>query len=95
MTKKRREFTKSFKLEVIQARLLGASISDVARRYQVSESMVSRWQTEYQEFGEQAFPGPGRPLEDQVSELERVLGQVVMENAFLKKALQRLVKVNR
>jgi transposase-like protein len=55
--------------------------------------MVSRWRQEYELHGEAAFtppePTPSQALEAKVAELERFCGQLAMENAVLKKALQQ------
>jgi transposase len=74
----------------------GARLAEVARKYQLSPKMLERWRSEWRAQGEMAFPGIGRrkidlPAEDdtrRVMELERKIGQLTMENDFLKKALQ-------
>ena len=58
--------------------------------------MLERWRGEWRAKGELAFPGTGRrgaglpALDDahRIAELERKIGQLTMENDFLKKALQ-------
>ncbi len=58
--------------------------------------MLERWRGEWRAKGESAFPGIGRrgdglpALDDarRIAELERKIGQLTMENDFLKKALQ-------
>ena len=58
--------------------------------------MLERWRGEWRAKGELAFPGTGRrgaglpALDDahRIAELERKIGQLTMENDFLKKAWQ-------
>jgi len=74
----------------------GSAAGEVARRYQLSPKVLERWRAEWRAKGELAFPGIGRrgadlpALDDarRIAELERKIGQLTMENDFLKKALQ-------
>jgi len=62
--------------------------------------VLARWRKEYAERGEAAFasqPAPHKALsaealsaEARIAELERFCGQLALENAVLRKALQRL-----
>jgi transposase-like protein len=62
----------------------------------VSPKLLERWRGEWRAKGELAFPGIGRrgvdlPAVDdarRIAELERKIGQMTMENDFLKKALR-------
>jgi putative transposase len=69
-----------------------ATLGEIARKYQLSPKLVERWRGEWQPKGESAFPGIGRqaglPALDgdrRIAELERKIGQLTMENDFLKK----------
>jgi transposase len=74
----------------------GASTGEIARKYQLSPKLLERWRGEWRARGEAAFPGIGRrvaglpTLDDtrRIADLERKIGQLTMENDFLKKALQ-------
>src|SRR5580704_15039750 len=67
-----------------------------SRKYQLSPKLLERWRGEWRARGEAAFPGIGRrvaglpTLDDtrRIADLERKIGQLTMENDFLKKALQ-------
>ena len=92
-----RTFTREFKLEVVRQLASGAKRpAQVCREQQLAESVLSRWRHEYAERGEAAFtPRSGAgvdasqtPLETRIAELERFCGQLALENAALKKALQ-------
>jgi len=90
----RRTFTREFKLEVVRQITSGEKRpSQVCREHQLSETLLGRWRHEIEAYGEAAFtPGPKsevEALERKVAELERFCGQLALENAALKKALQR------
>ena len=88
----RRQYSRDFKLQVISELESGKSRAQVSREYQLSPSLLDRWRSDFQVLGENAFPGNGvsaRP-EARVAELERIIGQLTVENTILKKALRRL-----
>ena len=64
----------------------------MCREYQLADSLLTRWRQEYRQRGEAAFTpregGQPNGLEARVAELERFCGQLALENAALKKALQ-------
>ncbi len=92
MAVKRRRFTRDFKLQVVREVESGKSVAQVAREYQLHPTMINRWRREHERYADQAFSGNGKSLksETRVAELERMVGQLTMENALLKKALLRL-----
>lgn len=89
-------YSRDLKIAAMRAIDGGATIGETARKYQVSPHLVDRWRGEWRAKGDLAFPGVGRrgaslPAVDEarrVAELERKIGQLTMENDFLKKALQ-------
>src|SRR5215469_9771218 len=89
-------YTRDLKIAVMRALDAGSTAAEVARKYQLSPHLLHRWRGEWRAKGEQAFPGIGRrgadlpALDDarRVAELERKIGQLTVENDFLKKALQ-------
>ena len=88
----RRQFTREFKLAAIKQLGTGKSYARVARELEVHENLLRRWQREFDEQPSRAFPGLGKDRSrfDREAELERKIGQMTLENDFLKKALQRL-----
>ena len=92
----RRQFTKEFKLSVIHEVEAGLSVAEASRRYEIHPSLVQKWQGLYRDNGEEAFAGHGRIYREEakVAALERKIGQLTMENEFLKKliALNRSLK---
>jgi transposase len=89
---KRRRFTREFKRQVVREVEAGKSPAQAARDYQVHPTLIVRWGKEHLQYAERAFTGNGRLFKDEarIAELERLLGQLTMENALLKKALLRL-----
>ena len=69
------------------------SISQTARKYQVSDTVIHRWRERFYEGGRAAlgFEGSGRSkteragLEHQIEELQKVIGEQAVEIRFLKK----------
>ncbi len=90
----RKHYTREFKLKAVQAVKSGElRPAQACREYQLAESVLARWRQEVRERGEAAFTpptvSPTDVYEQRIAELERVCGQLAIENAALKKALQR------
>ena len=89
-------YSRDVKVAVMRALDAGSTISEAARKFQLSPKLLERWRGEWRAKGELAFPGVGQrgvdlPAVDdarRIAELERKIGQMTMETDFLKKALQ-------
>src|SRR5580698_7829843 len=89
-------YSRDLKIAAMRARDAGSAAGEIARKYQLSPKLLERWRGEWRARGELAFPGIGRrgadlpALDDarRIAELERKIGQLTMENDFLKKGLQ-------
>ena len=89
-------YSRDLKIATMRALDAGSAAGEIARKYQLSPKLLERWRGEWRAKGEAAFPGIGRPgaaspaLDDarRIADLERKIGQLTMENDFLKKALQ-------
>jgi transposase-like protein len=88
-------YSRDLKIAAMRALDSGSTTGEIARKYQLSPKLLERWRGEWRAKGESAFPGIGRqtgvPVLDgdrRIAELERKIGQLTMENDFLKKALQ-------
>jgi transposase-like protein len=91
----RRVYSRDLKIAAMREVDQGRTISEVARQLELSPKLLERWRGEWAARGEMAFPGIGRRnlptgLSElgRIAELERKIGQLTMENDFLKKALQ-------
>ena len=90
MGKKRRQYTKEFKIEAV--RLIveeGRPISEVARELGIGENLLHRWKKEYEEGEIDPFPGQGRlsPEDGELRRLRRENKRLRMEHEILKKAV--------
>ena len=92
MALKRRRFSREFKLQIVREIEAGKPPAQAAREYQIHPTLILRWRQEHLRYAERAFTGNGRLHRDEarIAELERMIGQLTMENALLKKALLRL-----
>ena len=91
----RRVYSRDLKVAAMREIDGGRPISEVARHLELSPHLLDRWRGEWRARGESAFPGVGRrglsPVLTElqrIAELERKIGQLTMENDFLKRALQ-------
>jgi transposase-like protein len=89
----RKQYTREFKLKVVQAVETGElRPAQACREYQLAESVLTRWRHEVRQRGDAAFTvaqaSAAEHYEQQIAELERVCGQLAIENAALKKALR-------
>ena len=87
-----RTFSRDFKLAVVREISSGAKRpAQVCREHGLTDGVLHRWRQEYASRGEAAFlprDGSGAPaLEQRIADLERLCGQLALENAALKKGL--------
>ena len=62
MTQKRKRYDKQFKIAAARVVLGGEMRAvDLARELGIKDSTLRRWAQEYEEMGENAFPGNGSP----------------------------------
>jgi len=90
--KKRRNFTREFKISVLREMENGKGAAQICRENNIGSSMLYKWQREYRQNPEMAFAGNGNicKSEAKIAERERLIGQLYAENAFLKKVLAAL-----
>ncbi len=87
-----RVHSREFKLSVVRQVISGEKRpAQVCREHGLAEGLLLRWRREYEARGEAAFT-PGQPseteaLQRRIGELERLCGQLALENAVLKGAL--------
>ena len=88
-----RVFSREFKLSVVRQVVSGEKrAAQICREHGLGESLLLRWRREYEARGEAAFtphhPSEAEALQQRVAELERLCGQLALENAILKGALR-------
>lgn len=88
---KRRKFGSAFKAKVVLEALRERySIQELGRKYEVHPNQITKWKTRFLENAESVFEvsgsssGRSEGVEDK---LYKVIGQLKVENDFLKKAL--------
>ncbi len=91
----RRVYSRDLKVAAMREIDNGRTVGEVARQLELSPKLLERWRGEWRARGDLAFPGngrqgasPGWSALQRIAELERKIGQLTMENDFLKKAWQ-------
>jgi transposase len=83
----RRKFSDEYKREAIQlATQPGVTKSQVARELGINASLLVRWCRDLSANGGAAFPGQGKPRDEEMASLKRELARVKKERDFLKEA---------
>jgi transposase len=92
----RRKFSQEYKHEAVQlAESSNQSVSQVARELGITPNILSRWCREAKDNGTKAFPGQGKPRDEEVASLKRELARVRKERDFLQEAAAFFAKVSR
>ena len=86
-----RTYTVEFKRQVVEEHLGGVSLTELARRHDISRELLRTWVKKY-EAGDLAGGRPTTPdrraYEARIAGLERKVGQLTMELDLLKKGLR-------
>ena len=89
MPRKRTTYTAEFKLAAVKLITdQKLSVAEVARRLDVSETLLRAWRKAVLERGNDAFPGPGNvpPADDEMRRLRAENTRLRAERDLLKKA---------
>jgi len=94
MVRKRRIFSRDFKIEIIREIEQGTKQAEVCRKHNLHPVLVNLWRREYHQSPETAFQVHGKQYKDEakIAELEQLVGKLYIENEFLKKTLIHLEK---
>lgn len=91
MKKKRRKFSSAFKAQVaIEALKERESLAELSKRFEVHPNMISKWKQEFLEKSTGVFDQ--KSAEESGIDPEKLyakIGQLEMENDFLKKSLKK------
>jgi len=86
---RRGRYSKEFKLEAVRLLNLGEKpASDLAMELGIKRTLLYRWKDQIAKSGESAFSGPGRPKNNELSELPLLK----KENAILREERDILKK---
>ena len=66
------------------------TLAQIVREHEIDHGAVAQWYHEYRKYGDNAFLGNGHTYKEDahIAQLERKIGQLTMENDFLKKVVQ-------
>ncbi len=86
-TKRRRNFSCEFKLQIMRELERGKSNAHVAREHELREGQVSKWYAAYRKGGEDAFKRKKKKNNDvvKIADLEQMVGRLHVENDILKR----------
>jgi transposase len=90
MTRKRRTYSREFKIEAVRlAETSGKSVKQLERELGIGDGCIRDWRRKLTADPENAFPGHGNlaPSEERLRQLERELEIVRQERDILKKAV--------
>ena len=90
MVKKRKTYTREFKLEAIQlAETSDKSIAEIERDLGLGSGQIHHWKRQLAQEGEEAFPGKGhlKSQDEVIRQLKRENEILRQERDILKKAI--------
>ena len=87
MRRKRRTFSREYKIRILREIESGTKQAEVCRKYDLHPVLVNQWRRIYEKYPDTAFSGKGNLYKEdaRIAELERLVGKLYAENAFLKK----------
>jgi transposase-like protein len=84
----RRRFSTAFKRQVVEEVLAGAAtLAQLCRRYELCQTVIRTWKEQYAQGRLAEAEGVGQDQAQRLQELERMVGQLTMEKALLKRAV--------
>jgi transposase len=92
MKKTRRKFSGAFKAKVaIEALKERETLAEISKRYEVHPNMISKWKQEFLERAGEIFEKKSTVnTEVDLEKLYSKIGQLEMQNDFLKKNLKKI-----
>ncbi len=92
MRKTRRKFSGAFKAKVaIEALKERESMAELSKRFEVHPNMISKWKQEFVERSSELFDKKSdAEVEVDTEKLYAKIGQLEIENDFLKKNLKKI-----
>jgi transposase-like protein len=98
ISKKRRKFTSEFRAQVVLEVISGKlSVAQAASKYKIKDSAIYEWRKAALERLPLLFEmkPPEQEGQEHIGELERMIGQLTVENDALKKASRWLSQVSK
>lgn len=93
MKKTRRKFTNEFKAKVaIEALKERYSLSELAEKFEIHPTQITKWKKDFLENASAAFDGSGKTQEQNEVDVDKLyakIGRLEIERDFLKKSLKK------
>lgn len=92
MRNKRRTFNPSFKAKVaIEALKEQSTMQELASKHKLHANQISKWKAEFLDNASSVFEKgiPKKEAEDKSESLYKTIGELKVENDFLKKVLEK------
>ncbi len=86
----KKTYTKEFKEEAVRLAKQTGKRSRVARDLGIQASMLRRWQLELEQHQQNAFPGKGKPVDEELTRLQRENQRLKQEVEILEPMLHSL-----
>jgi transposase len=91
MKKKRKSYSRDYKIKLVELCKAKGNVSAVSREYGVNINSMHRWIKEFDTYSNGSFPGRGKPKmteqQAKIAALKRELADVTEERDILKKAV--------
>lgn len=91
MSRRKKNYSVEFKKKAVELSFARGSVTQICEELDIPTSVLSRWRRESNEYGENSFPGRGKPkLTDQqreIAQLKLELKDMKLERDILKKAI--------
>ena len=88
MTQRRKRYDRQFKVSAAKVVLTGEmTVKDLSEELDIKDSTLRRWACEYEEMGDDAFPGNGSPKinkDYEIVKLTKKVEELERENEILK-----------
>jgi len=84
---KKKYYSPEFKEEAVRLAEANGNKSQVARDLGIHATVIGKWQRQLQKGGEKAFPGKGKPRDEEIFQLKKENRRLQQEVEILKKAV--------
>ena len=84
---KKKYYSPEFKQEAVRLAESSGNKSRVARDLGIHATMIGKWQRDLQTEGKKAFPGNGKPKDEEMVQLRKENRRLQQEVEILKKAV--------
>lgn len=84
---KKKYYSPEFKQEAVRLAEAHGNKSQVARDLGIHATMICKWQKQLHAEGEKAFPGNGKPRDEEMAQLKKENNRLKQEVEILKKVV--------